>query len=92
MTEHTPGPWRATPIAGHGTFIEGDYSAVTTSRPTVAHMTHNNNDTRAHADAHLIAAAPDLLAACEAFAAPGTPVSASVIEMAREAIRKAREG
>lgn len=41
------------------------------------------------ANADLFAAAPDMLAALKAFAEPGQPVSAHVIEMARAAIRKA---
>jgi hypothetical protein len=66
-TEHTPGPWRVAFSDGTGeNYITADNDKVVVSgaecgawRPT---------GVRFPADGRLIAAAPDLLAACEAFA------------------------
>jgi hypothetical protein len=55
-TEHTPGPWATD---GTEVFYEDD-----DVRPCVAFINHENtSDAQAAADARLIAAAPDLLAA-----------------------------
>lgn len=71
-TKHTPGPW------AHGVDdTPPDCSIESEGGGCVAHVQcHANINTVArtgeefsHADARLIAAAPDLLAACERFAA-----------------------
>ena len=53
MTEHTPGPWVVNETRGHAFFIDApDHNICYVGRI-------------AEADARLIAAAPDLLEACE---------------------------
>lgn len=54
---HTPGPWWLRPTHDHGKYILGSSSAG--SEHAVAEC-HSGDD-----NARLIAAAPDLLAACE---------------------------
>jgi len=56
MTKHTPGPWKLGPSLGE----------VRDDDDNVLCDVYDDNDEQAEADAHLIAAAPDLLAACEA--------------------------
>ena len=94
---HTPGPWemkrlnsdlgqRFSFIGGHNS-PEG--SCVVASTPA-AHGTENLRVQEA--DARLIAAAPDLLAACDAAIAlldTTTPSGRKAYEMARAAIDKA---
>lgn len=72
MDEHTPGPWVLCRCDGH------DGSAVATIEPKPETMEGPNHWAVAHtntlrnewqANARLIAAAPDLLAACRAFVA-----------------------
>ena len=60
MIKHTPGPWE----------VEGIGQVIVPARPpawrTLADVYGEHGDEeQADADAHLIAAAPDLLAACE---------------------------
>lgn len=60
---HTPGPWERFPVPGHGleVWTEGDGprdSGLPSAKPICEVLT-------TVADANLIAAAPDLLAACE---------------------------
>lgn len=62
MSEHTPGPWE----------VEGIGQVIVPNRPpawrTLADVYGEHGDEeQADADAHLIAAAPDLLAALEAL-------------------------
>lgn len=59
--KHTPGPWKADDMVGKTIPI---YATATTARGRVATVT--KGDVRSSHDARLIAAAPDLLAACEA--------------------------
>ena len=88
-TNHTPGPWHVG--SNHGQlFIHNDHA---TREPIC------NLDTGAHdADADLIAAAPDLLAALQAYHSehfPGTGTTAEAVKdralhaMAAAAIAKA---
>lgn len=60
MTKHTPGPWK---MSGANTVHGPDciVAFVGTSNEEVRKFSGE----RQNADAHLIAAAPDLLAACE---------------------------
>lgn len=55
-TKHTPGPWRFNPV---GEVRGADWNVV------ICDTYGNGDDDVADADARLIAAAPDLLAACE---------------------------
>lgn len=57
-TGHTPGPWRVDPTT--------QYQEVAHGYSTVAEAAMTYGLQRAIANAHLIAAAPDLLEACEA--------------------------
>jgi hypothetical protein len=62
MSTHTPGPWE----------VEGDdeslwVTPLDRSTPVICDMVEREGETEANA--HLIAAAPDLLAACKAFIA-----------------------
>lgn len=91
-TKHTPGPWRQ-----HGCRIEwidpkDGWAAV------LAHVYEKGPDTDIEpgadmANARLIAAAPDLLAACEALVAARWHDAdyGAIKERARAAIRKAKE-
>jgi len=56
MTKHTPGPWRVEEYGNGGAVVIGEARA----REVIAVSLTERN-------ANLIAAAPDLLAACEAF-------------------------
>ena len=80
---HTPGPWSV-----HSKFVGP--LAVEADDVTVAHVGHKDWDTCA-ANAELIAASPDLLAALERaipeIAVVGIP---DLLEQARAAIKKAR--
>jgi hypothetical protein len=55
---HTPGPWRSNPLKA-SIKIDSDVSGLVATIPLPAFI----DDKRRHADARLIAAAPDLLAA-----------------------------
>lgn len=87
----TKGPWRYMPYKGSTFYIHGDYSPS----PRVCEIHYTSGAHSYHeADARLIAAAPDLLAALQAMVAKygfdhtlGHPVST-----ARDAITKATEG
>ena len=98
MTEHTPGPWKATcemtgytietwsvrQITGGYALAEAFWQRTADGRPT-----HN-----AEANARLISAAPDLLAACEAVYSSGYaydgPEAWDRAELLKAAIAKAR--
>lgn len=72
-TKHTPGPFRLE-IGEHGCFHKGNRVAIVrdwkdgeeTGTETVAEVWSTSGDSDI-ADGHLFAAAPDLLAACEAL-------------------------
>mgnify|MGYP001569738997 CR=1 FL=1 len=105
-TEHTPGPWRmennGKPCAMSG--AQDCYRVLTDKVRFVAEVpvqdwpdtetmncqSYGYSYAEAEANAHLIAAAPDLLAACEAIThlATGRNVS-EVVTKARAAIAKA---
>lgn len=81
MSKHTPGPWE----------VEGVGQVIVPARPpawrTLADIYGEHGDEeQADADAHLIAAAPDLLWACEALLSG----SAKAPLLARAAIAKAK--
>jgi hypothetical protein len=60
MSNHTPGPWTARRMACQTDSHTYNSEAVTTGGECVASLLRK-------ADAQLIAAAPELLAACQAF-------------------------
>lgn len=87
--KHTPGPWEAT----EGSY--GNYIRVKAERGTVARIPWGREDTEYdNADAHLIAAAPELCSALETaigFIACGDESDgARVLSKAMAAIKKAR--
>ncbi len=104
MTEHTPGPWSVE--APEHELIKMNFLPVTPTLIIWCQTDHPDAETRenayhtiAHvqidepANARLIAAAPDLLAALESIAdfAPGNgDVCEIIAQRARTAIRKAR--
>jgi len=60
--KHTPGTWFITPDT---TNKNGDYAVWTDDSPFSIATVHGSGNSQALANAALIAAAPDLLAACE---------------------------
>ena len=90
-TEFTPGPWSVKPdsIVSRPFRVEGDGWTVA----SVHYESHRDGDTEANA--HLIAAAPDLLAACEEalhFMLTRLGVPQREVEIVRAAIAKAQGG
>jgi len=63
--KHTPGPWTYDPTTDPNADIVSAYGLVAR---TTGHQT-NQQDNEGRANARLIAAAPDLLASCQEFAA-----------------------
>lgn len=97
MSKHTPGPWRF--IANHPGCIPA-FDIRDAEGMMVAYLGHTRTPGQAEANARLIAAAPDLLAACErlSFAAlrrestMGDPCNLiAAIEELREAAQQARD-
>lgn len=102
QTNHTPGPWttfyegrdNAHPCGWQDTEI-GSLSALAVLRPQIAVLTCRDKREQ-NANARLIAAAPDLLAALKALSpmwdndSPLLTVYAAEIESARAAIKRAR--
>jgi hypothetical protein len=86
MSTHTPGPWeREWRWSGFDIVADG---------PPIAHIHFGHDMKSATANSHLIAAAPDLLAACRAFIAadPAEGYSAaeySALKLMHAAIAKA---
>ncbi len=93
MAEHTPGPWHA--LAGNDNQT-GNYPAevVNATGHPVAYIPRVDPATSGdHSfNAHLIAAAPDLLAALEELLSSDTDMSShqSTLDKAEAAIKKAR--
>ena len=83
---HTPGPWH-TANGIHGKSVCGPIQMTLngggTTAPCICKMGVDNEE-----NARLIAAAPDLLAACKALAESNMRLDA-VVDMAARAIRKA---
>ena len=70
MSQHTPGPWRAARIRSPGRAAAAYYiygAGKDQRSPCVAHV-KNSTIQPLHANARLIAAAPDLLAAAKSAA------------------------
>ncbi len=83
MTEHTPGPWHVSQWANFVRKADGDWPAwnICELNDAVGNMAAN---------AHLIAAAPDLLAALESIATWTEAREMSPQQIAQSAIAKAR--
>ena len=79
-TDHTPGPWTCDGIEVYGSGIQvgSIYPAVTADEEMMV-----------EANAHLIAAAPDLLAALQRVSRKQTPASWDAVA---KAIRRAKGG
>lgn len=86
MANHTPGPWMMT--CGYVREIDGchDLSVFITKGRFIAEVAYN--DPEQEANACLIAAAPDLLAACEA----ALPIVCSRIEYPGDPCEKIANG
>lgn len=89
MSNHTPGPWAFVDKRD----IVSLHTHAKSSGPLVA-VVDDNDDRFTEADARLIAAAPELLAACESALRDcrelkGGPVGRTVVAL-EEAIAKAR--
>ena len=94
MSAHTPGPWKA-----YDSFQKGHASAAFYIRPIgssrcVAHVKHSTIQPM-KANARLIAAAPDLLAALEAISkmdAPNFPLAfGKCVDIANDALAKHKQ-
>lgn len=91
-TKHTPGPWL---VHDKSTLHMNDLTIASTLNYRI--VTHHRNAAQKAGEdarnAHLIAAAPDLLAACRAAIADDTgwdvPMSKAVQDLLRAAIAKA---
>lgn len=96
MSKHTPGPWKAeeTRDAGKRPVIEivGAGRSVADLLIAGPHAPHDSDGGTGRADAALIAAAPDLLAALEGleFAVTRHIIGIAEIGAARSAIAKAK--
>ena len=65
--KHTPGPWQASDCDFRGVYAEGGAALVATCHTTsLPEGSQANRTDVTRANARLIAAAPELLAACEA--------------------------
>jgi hypothetical protein len=98
MSKHTPGPWHTGDINEHGAitiysdesnYVASAYLARWSSAWTPEETLHSPDNVEAVANAHLIAAAPDLLAACEAYIEWRADMEV-IQERMRAAIAKAR--
>jgi hypothetical protein len=95
MTKHSPGPWHLNEIVRRPTFVMAGLQCVC----EIAHPgDFSNPSPDAKANARLISASPDLLAALEALLEDAialgledSPYSGVVIQ-ARNAIKKATKG
>ena len=81
-TQHTPGPWAISKPIGGNVYIEK-------GNRLIGHIYRDNRE----ANARLIAAVPDLLAACKAIIGLGSvPTTQPEYRMLCEAIDKATGG
>ena len=95
VTEHTPGPWNLSANEDGRTYVE----ASNDTADDIAALLMDHDQQQNAANARLIAAAPDLLAACKAAlntpamnADEMDPIEIEAVELARAAIRKAEGG
>ena len=92
---HTPGPWEATRLEPDGFLIRQYGWEIRTPAWDVTTWIEHGAPIRKEEDAHLIAAAPDLLAACEStleaiWAGCEAWMMADVQQMCEKAIAKAK--
>ncbi len=93
MSKHTPGPWKSVPTAAHTHWAD-----IVDERGYVVAQSQNLYGSEVAIDtARLIAAAPDLLAACKALLAAYDAAEAAghgtiLKDTARAAIAKAEGG
>jgi len=94
---YTPGPWKVTKLLRDGIVVWKEGYEIRTPDYDVAAWVQHGAPIRKEADARLIAAAPDLLEACEAANetwndnAPGPGLTErQAIAKLQAAIRKAR--
>ena len=101
MTDHTPGPWTIEPIDPH---LRGDFHYRITGQPygkfygfspCMIYGDGSGNAGTSLANANIIAAAPDLLAVCEAALAmlisgPGAELVTAVRPMLSLVIARAK--
>lgn len=104
--KHTPGPWNYTLCDGESAWLVGPRNAEGPDYVADAHkLTHGRRDEDSEANARLIAAAPELLAACESVIEeygghhatgcverPDDKGGCCFVAMVRAAIAKARGG
>ena len=101
MSGHTPGPWAVFehrdhsgieigPLYNEPYFVNGEVVSVTTMRSLKTRHPYQMSP-RQKADARLIAAAPDLLAACKVAAQWKHQMSDEVHAMLSAAIAKAEQ-
>ena len=106
IPEHTPGPWRTHPgsaVSSWNVRADDLTIAFCPTNTSWGDLTRRVDEPHAKANARLIAAAPDLLDACEAIAAEASiaqspegddilviELTRSEIDMLRAAIAKAR--
>lgn len=87
MTKHTPGPWDCVPTSYHA----HDYRLIKPDKTPLPYRAEANDHSEARANARLIAAAPDLLAALEVIAADSRWTSGDpTLLQVRAAIAKAK--
>jgi hypothetical protein len=69
MAAHTPGPWKAYAYLNGAFDIESEspYAGASNYLVISSRNQHHSRDDEMHANAKLIAAAPDLLAVCRFF-------------------------
>jgi len=88
--KHTPGPWVVLPFPKSDMHhSEVCTAGMKTPVAVVRRFDGDNSGKMAEANARLIAAAPDLLAACRAILGLTTDDSSPAWDMVRDAIRKA---
>ena len=100
MTDHpasfTPGPWEAFPIKADSMQIKTRYGSPDMDQSELCPVMALGTGKNRQANAHLIASAPDLYAALEIcrevieFAYMSAPEQPKEIEIARQALAKAR--
>lgn len=93
VATHTPGPWEASDIDTRGVYADGGAAMVATCHTlSLPEGKQANRMDVTAANARLIAAAPDLLAACQYVLDNAGGPPADMLSMIRAAVRKATEG
>lgn len=91
MSKHTPGPWRASWLERNKRCKTGDWAFFGEQLGSLVRLRDcAEKNQEAKANAHLIAAAPDLLAACEAVVKTLTDSHELIWQQCVAAIAKAR--